>query len=360
MKNVELRVGLVVAALALTLASCTSLKEAPSDQTITADIQAKLFQDPVLKTRDIQVSAQNGVVTLGGTVNTDLEKAAVERLANQETGVKQVVDQLTVSSASVAPAIAPQPAAPMAESVSPTARKHEPAQKARKHHAAEAAAEAEPAATAETAEASAPAPPPAPAANPTPAPVVDQPPSQPAAPAAPPPPVTVTVPAGTVVTVRMADTVDSATSQPGQQFAATVTAPVVVDNQVVIPASSNASVRLVAAKSSGRYQGSAQLTLELVSITVDGTPYSVESSTYQQTGASRGQRTAETVGGGSILGGLIGAIAGGGKGAAIGAGIGAAAGGGAQAASKKNEVKVPAEAKIDFTLKTPITVTLSQ
>ena len=62
---------------------------------------------------------------------------------------------------------------------------------------------------------------------------------------------------------------------------------------------------------------------------------------------------------GNSLGALIGAIAGRGKGAAIGAGIGAAAGAGAQAVTKGQQVKVPSETKIDFTLKSPLTVTLS-
>lgn len=45
------------------------------------DIQSKLFEDSPLKTRDVRVSSQDGVVTLSGIVNTDLEKAAVERIA---------------------------------------------------------------------------------------------------------------------------------------------------------------------------------------------------------------------------------------------------------------------------------------
>src|SRR5205807_3595053 len=70
------------------------------DSTIVSDIQAKLFDDSVLKTRDIHVTSQDGVVTLSGTVNTDLEKAAVDRIASRESGVKKVVDGLTVSGSS--------------------------------------------------------------------------------------------------------------------------------------------------------------------------------------------------------------------------------------------------------------------
>src|SRR5437016_6945109 len=78
--------------------------EGNDDSTIVSDIQAKLFDDSVLKTRAIHVTSQDGVVTLSGTVNTDLEKAAVDRIASRESGVKKVVDGLTGSGSSATPA----------------------------------------------------------------------------------------------------------------------------------------------------------------------------------------------------------------------------------------------------------------
>ena len=345
MRRPKLRAGVLVVVLALVAGGCNFSKKAPDDSAVTSGIQAKLFQDPVLKTRDIQVNTQSGVVTLSGTVNTELEKAAAERLASQETGVKQVIDQLAVANsaaAQAAPAAAPATEQAVTE---PAPRTKKPR---RKQHATEMALNTPP-----------PAAQPAQNQPPAPAPVVDQSP-QPAAPPPPPPPVTITIPAGTAVRVEMIDTVDSSVNQPGQEFSATVAAPVVVGSQVVIPANSDAKVRLVNAKSSGRMEGSAQLALELDSLTVNGTAYNVESSTFQQSGSSRGRRTAEATGAGAVLGGLIGAIAGRGKGAAIGAGAGAATGAGVEAASGRGQVKVPSETKIDFTLKAPLNVTLSQ
>ena len=38
-------------------------------------------------------ASQGGVVTLQGSVNTDREKAAVERIARRHVGVKKVVDR---------------------------------------------------------------------------------------------------------------------------------------------------------------------------------------------------------------------------------------------------------------------------
>ncbi|HTV54869.1 MAG TPA: M48 family metalloprotease [Terriglobia bacterium] len=70
---------------------------AVTDNTIVSDLNGALWQDTTLKTLDIRVSSEGGVVTLTGKVNTRLEKAAVERLAQGEKGVLQVVDHLTVS-----------------------------------------------------------------------------------------------------------------------------------------------------------------------------------------------------------------------------------------------------------------------
>ena len=78
----------------------SKLFQSTDDKAITTNIQAKLFNDPILKTRDIHVDSRNGVVTVSGMVSTDLEKAAVERIATQEEGVKNVVNTLSVSAAS--------------------------------------------------------------------------------------------------------------------------------------------------------------------------------------------------------------------------------------------------------------------
>jgi hypothetical protein len=168
----------------------------------------------------------------------------------------------------------------------------------------------------------------------------------------------VTIPAGTVITVRMIDSIDSSRNRPGEEFAATVDAPVVVDERVVIRRGADARVRLVEARSAGRMTGRSELQVELVGLAIGNQIYATESGVVQKVGASRGTRTAATVGGGAALGTLIGAIAGKGKGAAIGAAVGAGAGTAVQASTKGQQVQVPAETKLDFTLKVPITVTM--
>src|SRR5256884_8395776 len=72
--------------------------------------------------------------------------------------------------------------------------------------------------------------------------------------------------------------------------------------------------------------------------------------------SSRGKNTAAKVGTGAGIGAIIGAIAGGGKGAAIGAAAGGGLGGGVQAATKGQQIKLPSETVLNFTLQAPVTV----
>jgi hypothetical protein len=357
MQKSELRIAILTVTGTLLLAACSNMQflQPPNDQAITAEIQAKLFEDSVLKTRDIHVTSEKGVVTLTGDVATELEKAAAERIAGRVSGVKSVTNQLTVAPppAPEAATLPPETPAPIASTAAPPARAQAPAPTGPARHRQRTPTLSlqeritAGAASGENPPSAAPAPPPTTAA------------ATPAAPAASPvrQPEHITVAAGTVVTVRTIDSIDSTRNHSGEEFAATVEAPVVVGDRVVIPQGADARVRLVEARSAGHMTGSSELRLELVGLTVGGNTYPVESSVVQKQGASRGTRTAETVGGGSVLGALIGAIAGRGKGAAIGAAAGAGAGTATEAATHGEQVKVPSETKLDFTLKVPLTVT---
>lgn len=334
----RLRIAALLLGLVVTFGGCSLFQHssAPNDGAIVAEIQSKLYQDPVLKTRDVRVISQKGVVVLTGTVESSDEKSTVEHIAQGADGVKQVIDDLAVSSAPTAASQAPAPAAP------------EPQRRAR--HSRRSVAENAPPPEAPVAE----------PAAPEPAPVVRVPPeAAPSAPPPPPQPVIVTIPAGTVITVRTVDTIDSAVNRAGDEFAATVDSPVLEENQVVIPRYSNARIRLDRAQTAGHIKGRSELELSLVSLKVAGKSYPVNTGIYQQQAASsRGKRSTEVIGGGAGLGALIGAIAGGGKGAAIGAAIGAGGGTAVQAASKGQQVKIPSETRLDFTLRSPLTVSL--
>jgi hypothetical protein len=108
-------------------------------------------------------------------------------------------------------------------------------------------------------------------------------------------------------------------------------------------------VRLATEKSSGKLTGKAELTLELVSITVDGKPVPVSSTSVAEYSGSQTTSTVKKAAVVGALGAVIGAIAGGGKGAAIGAGSGAAVGAGSGVFMKGQRVKVPSETLLTFT-----------
>jgi hypothetical protein len=156
----------------------------------------------------------------------------------------------------------------------------------------------------------------------------------------------------------MVDGIDSTRNRSGEEFAASVDSPVVVGDRVLASHGADARVRLVDASSAGRVSGRSELQLELISVSINGVPYTTKSGYYEQHGGSRGTRTAETVGGGAVLGALVGGLLGRGKGAAIGSVVGAGAGTAAQVSTHGQQVKIPAETKLDFTLKDPVTVTM--
>ncbi len=341
MRKKYFRLAGLIALGTLLVAGCSTLGLfQPNDKAITSDVQAKLFQDATLKVRDIHVSAEKGVVVLNGTVATELEKSAAEHLVGEVSGVKQVINQLTVSGPSSNASPTPEMAVLPAQSPLPSSRarkeslRAQPAQPVSHSGAASAPTLSGSSKPVETTAAAPPPPAPAPRS-----------------------PERISIPAGTRVTVRMIDSIDSAKNRPGEEFAASVDNPVVVGERVVIPQGADAKVRLVEARSAGHMTGSSELQLELIALSVKGTPYNVTSGYYDLHGASRGKRTAETVGGGAGVGAMIGAIAGRGKGAAIGAAVGAGAGTAVQAATRGQQVRVPSETRLDFTLKEPVTVT---
>lgn len=162
------------------------------------------------------------------------------------------------------------------------------------------------------------------------------------------------LPAGTNLVIRMIDGIDSQTNSVGQTFAASIDEPVTIDGNTVIPRGADAVVKLVDSKESGKLTGRAELTLDLVSVKINGQPVDVNSQTVSRESAARGQRTAKVAGGAAAVGAIIGAIAGGGTGAAIGAAAGGAAGAGAEVVTKGQRVKIPSETRLTFVLDTPV------
>lgn len=169
-------------------------------------------------------------------------------------------------------------------------------------------------------------------------------------------PAFVTIPAETRITVRTIDGIDSAKNHVGDRFEASLEEPLVVEGTIVVAKGADVFGRLAESKPSGTFTGRSELRLELIGIVVNGQTVPVVTGEYELRGKSRGASTAKRTLGGAAVGSIIGAIAGGGKGAGIGAGVGAGVGAGSEIITKGDQVKVPSETLIDFTLQQSVSI----
>ncbi len=197
-------------------------------------------------------------------------------------------------------------------------------------------------------------------APPPPAPVVAAAPDPPkkAAPAPPPPPNTVTISAGTNLSIRLNDSLASDVVQQGQTFHATLDQPLVVGDFVIAERGARVDGRVIDVVESGRVKGVASLSLELTHLrTSDGQRVAVNTAAVERTAEKNTKSDATKVAVGAGVGAALGAIFGGGKGAAIGSAAGGGAGAGTVLATRGKPVVLPAETRLSFALRAPVTVT---
>jgi hypothetical protein len=130
----------------------------------------------------------------------------------------------------------------------------------------------------------------------------------------------VTLPIGTEIAVRTIDRINSKTADLHKEYAATLDDPVIVDGVTVVPANTNAILRVAD-------RNRASLSISLIALTINGQRVEVNTDKIDSRRGSTAKRTAVGAGAGAGTGAAIGAIAGGGAGAGIGAAVGAATGG---------------------------------
>ena len=295
-----------------------------NDQQIASDIQAKITAESALNGQNIQVSMVNGVATLTGNVANDASRALAAADSASVDGVRTVVNNLVVAPPQVAKAVP---------------------ERRRKEVKAEAAP-----------------PPPPPAPMPPPPPPQQEAVQTVAPPPPPPPPVvkTVTIPAGTVIPIRISDALDSATTQSNSVFHGSLAGDLVVDGMVAARQGASVIGRVVTAKDATHFSGASELSIELTRIDTVDQPMAVVTDAYTKQGNGRGKNTAAKTGGGAALGAIVGALAGGGRGAAIGAVAGGGVGAGVNGVTRGQQVQIPSETLVSFHLQSPISVTTSK
>lgn len=217
----------------------------------------------------------------------------------------------------------------------------------------------------ETAQAEPVPPPPTPEPAPTPEPVqpatavaqLEQPPAPPSPPP-PPEPKKVTLRSGTLLAVRLAESLSSDHVQVGDAFSATLDQPLVVEGFVIAERGARVHGKVISAERAGRVKGLSQLSLQLTQLhTADGQKVPIQTEVFVREGPKSLGNDAAKVGVAAGLGAAIGAIFGGGRGAGIGAGAGGAAGAGTVMTTRGKPVVLPVETRLSFRLKDAVTVT---
>src|SRR5258708_21540853 len=166
----------------------------------------------------------------------------------------------------------------------------------------------------------------------------------------------VTLPEHTAIRVTLDQALATDQSRPGDHFDATVSAPVVVNDKVVIPQGAHAEGLVVDSRPSGRLKGRARLQLALQSVAVNGQNYDVLTTSPPRICGGPKKRNWAWIGGGAAGGALIGALAGGGTGALIGGAVGAGAGTTGAVPTGKKDIKRGAETPGKCEPSEPVTI----
>jgi hypothetical protein len=302
----KVRSNILALPLALAVMVCLSVgcNKKPTDSELSAKVQKQIGADPALQGQPISVAANNGTVTLAGSVNGPGSRELAGNDASKVAGVKTVINNLTM-------AYGPNPGNAQMNG--------------------------------QSAEGGPGMPPPPPSGY------QGAPPPQQGA-------QSIVVPAGTRVRVRLGQTLSTKGSQAGDPFYGTLVSPVQVNGRTVIPAGAQARGVVIEARPLGRFKGQAVLAIRLDGLRAGGYSYMVRTSTVERVEQGKGKRSLFMTGGGAGLGALIGGLAGGGKGALIGGLVGGGGGAAGSAFTGNRDLVLPAESVVTFDLERSLTV----
>jgi hypothetical protein len=335
-------------ALAFSLSGCKSSAPTPptDDASLTSALQSRIAGDGAISAEPIQSAVKDRVATLNGTVSSEAARSLASAEAAQVPGIKTVVNNLTVQTPAPTVAAAAPPPPPAPVEPKPIVSKPKPTQAAKPKAAPIVRQTAPPPPETPAPEVAAAPPPPPPQELPPPP------------PPPPPPPAfrNITIPPDTTIPVRITQTLDSATTQQGDNFTGIIASDVFADGLVVLRQGTPVTGRVIDVQEAAHYKGNSLLSIELTSINRRGEKLTVNTEPYSVKGKGRGANTAEKVGGGAAVGAILGGILGGGKGAAIGAAAGGGVGAGANTITRGEQVQIQSESLVRFNLTNTLSI----
>jgi hypothetical protein len=172
-----------------------------------------------------------------------------------------------------------------------------------------------------------------------------------AVPQPPPAPVSVSIPAGTNLTIRVDQRISVKGSRTGDRFTGELVEPVLAaDNSVLVPKGSPVGGVVDASHKRGHFKGRSLLELRLTSLTMNGTEYPLATRDLAKSKKGKGRRSAGLIGGGAGLGMLVGGVASGGVGLVVGGLVGGGAGTAVAGLTGNRDIDIPAESIVHFRL----------
>lgn len=186
------------------------------------------------------------------------------------------------------------------------------------------------------------------------------PPSAPAVrplPPPPPQPVSITIPAGSTLAVRIDQRLSTKDNVAGDPFTGEIVDPILAsDSSVLVPKGAPVAGVVAISHRRGRFRGRSELALRLTFITLHGKRYSLDTGDVDRSRKGKGKRSVAFIGGGGGLGALIGGLAAGGKGAALGGLLGGGAGTVGAGLTGNRATVIPAETVLRFRLDNDLVV----
>ncbi len=175
--------------------------------------------------------------------------------------------------------------------------------------------------------------------------------------------VSMPVPSGTTLSLRINETLSTRSASSGSTFTATLTEPVVAaDGTTLIPAGATVRGQVTEARESGRAGQQAYLKVDFTSIAFDGESYPIRATTVDAevklVNRDSNAEKAAKIGGGAAVGAALGQILGKNtKSTVAGAAIGAAAGTAVAMGTAEVDAVIPSGGRVTIRLDNPISVT---